>query len=134
MAGVFPYVEHGTASTVAMFADELYISAGDTATLTFSGSIPNAEVGGDYMAAILYEENGEIVRIPSDNNKVRFTIDALTPVGGVEAGGRLSGIEIYSPSGVLLLRQRAAAADLSQLRPGLYIVKEDGRTRKVVKR
>ena len=134
MAGVFPYVEHGTASTVAVFADELYISAGDTATLTFSGSIPNAEVGGDYMAAILYEENGEIVRIPSDNNKVRFTIDALTPVGGVESGGRLSDIEIYSPAGVLMLRQRAAAADLSPLRPGFYIVREDGRTRKVVKR
>ena len=37
-------------------------------------------------------------------------------------------------SGVCVLRQKTAKADLSELAPGLYIVKENGTTRKVVKK
>ena len=133
-AAVFPHVEQGSVSNVAMFDTELYISSGETQTVNIHGSLPSAQVGDKYFIILYYIHNGSIEKIPADNNRLEFTIGTLTPVGGVEATARPHDIEVYTTAGVCVLRQKAAKADLSELAPGLYIVKENGTTRKVVKK
>ena len=92
-------------------------------------------MGDRYTLILYYLKGGNILAaINSDNNEAHFTIGSLTPVEGVEASDGPHDIEVYTTAGVRVLRQTADEADLSALRPGLYIVKENGKSRKVVKR
>ena len=130
---VFP--EGDTQNYETMFTSDLYVSAGETATVNFSGQLPGAAVGDRYTLILYYLKGGNILAaINSDNNEVHFTIGSLTPVEGVEASDGPHDIEVYTTAGVRVLRQKADEADLSALQPGLYIVKENGKSRKVVKR
>ena len=133
-AVVFPYVEQGSVSSIAIFDTELYISSGETQTVNIHGSLPSAQVGDKFIIMLHYIHNGSMEGIPADYNRLDFTIGALTPVGSVDATARPHDIEVYTTAGVCVLRQKAAKADLSELAPGLYIVKENGTTRKVVKK
>ena len=133
-AVVFPYVEQGSVSSIAIFDTELYISSGETQTVNIHGSLPSAQVGDKFIIIMYYIHNGSMEGIPADYNRLDFTIGALTPVGSVDATARPHDIEVYTTAGVCVLRQKAAKADLSELVPGLYIVKENGTTRKVVKK
>ena len=132
-AAVFPYFESGSVSSVGLFQTELYIGEGETQTVSIHGILPTAQVGDRYTMVLYWMKDGRLEKIASANNRLDFTIGALTPVEGVEADGPHD-IEVYTTAGVRVLRQTADEADLSALRPGLYIVKENGKTRKVVKR
>ena len=121
-------------NSICNLAADLYVAAGETRTVHFSGSLPNATVGSDYAILLYYLSDNTLTRLQSDNNKLVFTIGSLTPISEINTDAQPHDIEVYSLSGNLLLRQKAAEADLSTLAAGTYIVKENGKTRKVIHR
>lgn len=133
-AFVYPEGAEVEEEYAAYFTSPFFISKGDTVTAHFSGRMESAVVGGKYWLKIYYRgEDGRPTAIPSDNNKAHFTIGLPTSVESVESTTGPHDIEVYTPEGVCVLRQKAPRADLSALQPGLYIVKENGKSRKVVK-
>ena len=132
-AAVFPYVESGSVDSEAMFNTKLYIEAGETQTVNIHGILPDAQVGDRYVIILYWVKDGDFQKIASNNNSLHFTIGLPTSVESVESTTGPHDIEVYTPEGVCVLRQKATKADLSALQPGLYIVKENGKSRKVVK-
>ncbi len=121
---------------VSLLTSDLYIGAGDTCTVNFSGSFENAEAGNSYYIRVSYLEDNTYIRVPSEEgyNYLAFTVGALTDINAVEAETEASDIHVYSLAGLCVLKQHAATPDLSSLPDGIYIVKQNGKTKKVIKK
>lgn len=132
---IFAYVfpEDGD-DNVGYLTTDLYIGEGETRNVTLSGSIEGLEVGKTYITSLYYVYAGYYLQqISYNNNYAEFTVGALTPVDGISDDAQPHDISVYNLAGRCLLRQHATKADLSQLAPGTYIIKENGKTKKVVK-
>ena len=132
---IFAYVfpEDGD-DNVGYLTTDLYIGEGETRNVTLSGSIEGLEVGKTYITSLYYVYAGYYLQqISYNNNYAEFTVGALTPVDGINDDAQPHDISVYNLAGRCLLRQHATKADLSQLAPGTYIIKENGKTKKVVK-
>ncbi len=133
---IFAYVfpEDGD-DYVGYLSTDLYIGEGETRNVTLSGSIEGLEVGRTYTASLYYLIAGYYLQAisQSSNNIATFTVGALTPVDGISDDAQPHDISVYNLAGRCLLRQHATTADLSQLAPGTYIIKANGKTKKVVK-
>ena len=133
---IFAYVfpEDGD-DNVGYLTTDLYIGEGETRNVTLSGSIEGLEVGRTYTASLYYLIAGYYLQAisQSSNNIATFTVGALTPVDGISDDAQPHDISVYNLAGRCLLRQHATTADLSQLAPGTYIIKANGKTKKVVK-
>ena len=120
--------------SISSLATNLYIGPGETKRVSFTGQMAGAEKGKDYMAAMYYIDDNYLKLVShGSDNKADFTVGALTPVDGISDEAQPHDISIYNLAGRCLLRQHATKADLSQLAPGTYIIKANGKTRKAVK-
>ena len=131
----YAFSEDAPQSYVGPLTAPLYVGPGESGTVSFSGQLIGTKEGGKYVIYLYYLEDSSTLRlIDSDNNRLHITIGSLTSVDGVGAAAAEGDIEVYTSAGVLVHRQKGSQADLSGLAPGLYIVKEGGTARKVVKR
>ena len=130
-AFVFPYNENK--SSTAIISD-LFITSGENRTVTFTGSIPLAQVGDKYRIRVYYLNNNTQTAIPSlADNYLEITIGSLTGINGTEADTQAGEIRVYNLAGECVLRQHGAKPDLTSLAPGIYIVKTAGTTKCVAK-
>lgn len=130
-AFIFPY-DDNTSSTA--FTSDLFIASGESRTVTFTGSMPLAQVGEKYKIRVYYLDNNTQTAIPSlDDNYLEITIGSLTGINGTEADTKAGEIRIYNLAGECVLQQYAAKPDLTSLAPGIYIVKTAGTTKCVAK-
>lgn len=132
-AYIFPR-EGGT--SLGSLSASLLIGSGERRTVSFSGGFDGAEVGRTYMMQLYYLVDGYLEPLPAlgDNNRIYFTVGALTPVGGVEAAAGAAETAVYTTAGRKIAVCAGTEPDLSSLPAGVYILKSGSRSRRVVKR
>lgn len=130
-AFVFPYDDNSSSTA---FTSDLFIAAGESRTVTFTGNLPLAQVGEKYRIRVYYLNNNTQTAIPSlADNYLEITIGSLTGINGTEADTQAGEIRVYNLAGECVLQQYAAKPDLTSLAPGIYIVKTAGTTKCVAK-
>lgn len=134
-AYIFPE-EGGTSLT--SFTTDLYIGAGDTQQVSFSGNFINAEVGKTYFLALYYQDSSSLKQIKSGDtgisNTMTFTIGMASGINDTKGNDEVQEIEVYNLMGIRVLHQQAVAPDLSALAPGIYIVKTGDKVERILKR
>lgn len=133
-AYIFPE-EGGTSLT--SFTTDLYIGAGDTQQVSFSGNFINAEVGKTYFLALYYQDSSSLKQIKSGDtgisNTMTFTIGMASGINDTKGNDEVQEIEVYNLMGIRVLHQQAVAPDLSALAPGIYIVKTGDKVERILK-
>ncbi len=134
-AYIFPE-EGGT--SITSFATDLYIGAGETQNVSFSGNFANAEVGKTYFLALYYQDSSSLKQIKSGDtgisNTMTFTIGMASGINDTKGNDEVQEIEVYNLMGIRVLHQQAVAPDLSALAPGIYIVKTGDKVERILKR
>ena len=134
-AYIFPE-EGGTSLT--SFTTDLYIGAGDTQQVSFSGNFINAEVGKTYFLALYYQDSSSLKQLKSGDtgisNTMTFTIGMASGINDTKGNDEVQEIEVYNLMGIRVLHQQAVAPDLSTLAPGIYIVKTGDKVERILKR
>lgn len=134
-AYIFPE-EGGTSLT--SFTTDLYIGAGDTQQVSFSGNFINAEVGKTYFLALYYQDSSSLKQLKSGDtgisNTMTFTIGMASGINDTKGNDEVQEIEVYNLMGIRVLHQQAVAPDLSALAPGIYIVKTGDKVERILKR
>ncbi len=132
------FFKNGATYTQTMITVPLIAGEGENVSVTFKGMLADAEVGDTYQACIYYraEDGGSTswAMLPALNtnyNYLSFTIGHLTGIDAVSSASSADEVLIYTLSGTLVARQNGAAADLSALPKGLYVVKKGAETMKV---
>ena len=120
-------------SSISSLTTDLYIGAGETKQVKFTGMMAGAEEGATYVAAMYYIDGNYIRPVSNSyNNQASFTVGSLTPIEGIaEGNAQPQEVCVYTLTGVCVMRRQATEADLSGLAPGTYIVRTGGTTKKV---
>ena len=132
---LYAYIfKQGESNSNISFISDLFIASGEKRTVTFTGSLSNAQVGEKYKIRVYYNDNDEFKLIPpSEDNSMVITIGSLTAINETGTDTEAGDIRIYNLAGECVLQQYAAKPDLTSLAPGIYIVKTAGTTKCVAK-
>lgn len=126
---IYIYDKDGESIMGCLNPEHVVLSAGETASVSFSGPFENGVPGTTYKACLV-NGNSMTFITPTETASCLFTLKNTSgSVGGIET----SSMEriVYTVSGIKV-------NDVSNLSPGVYIVKESGnngtRTYKMIKR
>lgn len=115
--------------------EDVIIGSGETKTIELSGVFSDAVEGNSYLIRPGYY-TGTGYSLMNNRSYTTFTIGAITGIDGVkaDADSEVSDIEIYSLTGALVAKQKGSSADTSGLSPGVYLVKKNGKVRRIIKK
>lgn len=114
----------GSLDPVYFFAKE-----GETADVSFSGRFENGVPSQTYSALLLLNDGTQYLALtPKEMSVCQFTLDKTSGIGSATTSTKAEPIRIYGLNGQLLPQ-----TDINALPHGIYIVKQGGKARKVVK-
>lgn len=127
--------KQGTADGVCMLtSDESYtVLEGDSAIVTFTGSVEELEYGKTYDMYLVVLQDDEEALFKSDAFKI--TTIKSSGISGIANGGELQPIRIYTLNGKLVATQKATEPSLNALPKGAYIIKVgNNKAKKIINR
>ncbi len=128
--GIAFYTEDGTRN-IDLKTRELYISAGESETITYSGTFKEMEYGQSYLVAIFYYFNDEWIQLSAP---AKFTVKPLSAIGEIKTDATPEHIVVYNLSGVRVHEQDGELPlNLSTLPDGIYIVKSGTTVKRIIK-
>lgn len=132
---IFPYSTGSVSAVASVSSDPIFISSGESATLTAKGEIPGATPGATYMAAAFKGQtqvsklitftigdggSSAIESVDADNTP--RLLSTITD-GPLAISGEPTAITVYTLSGTVAMRaDKVEDANISTLVPGMYIV------------
>lgn len=125
---LFLFNESGAVQMGSLEPQYLFLTEGETKSVSFGGQFENGVPGKTYTACLmLYDGNTYSFMSPIEMSVCQFKLDATTSVNGIEAGSN-EPVTIYDINGV-----RLPNTDVNSLPEGIYILRQGSRTVKIVK-
>lgn len=128
MLYIYIFNETGTAQLGCLEPEYVFLNAGETAEVTFHGTFENGVSGTTYTACLMAYDGATIGFLnPMEMTVCQFRLGTPTSINSVEIDNNQP-VKVYDISGKLLPYTNTDA-----LPKGLYIVRQNGRTVKLVK-
>lgn len=125
---LFLFNESGAVQMGSLEPQYLFLTEGETKSVSFGGPFENGVPGKTYTACLmLYDGRTYSFLSPMDMSVCQFTLDETSSITGLNADGKQP-VVIYDVNGV-----RLPDTDINTLSKGIYILRQGNKTVKVVK-